>query len=69
MTKAMRDRFEKRYGCTVEQAAATPEIFARSVSLKARDHDLDIGRGHVRFGETVDAEKLDRESLQILRNW
>lgn len=67
----MRDRFEKRYGCTVEQAATDPEILARSIvpRVHRRDFELEIGRGHVRFGETVDAEKLDKESLRILNDW
>jgi hypothetical protein len=71
ISRAAREHFEKRYGCTIEAVVANPDILPRSAV--ARKHEIDvestIGRGYVHFGKAVDADRMDEESRKILSTW
>ncbi|MCD4823623.1 MAG: hypothetical protein K8S55_03380 [Phycisphaerae bacterium] len=71
VSKLVRQRFEKRYGCTIEEAANhTGGLSQLVIPKKHKIHAEEIvGRGYVHFGKGVDAEKLDKESRKILQNW
>jgi len=71
ISQFVRARFEKRFGCTIETAAANLGTLSRMVLLRNRSIKANemVGRGYVHFGKGVNADQMDKESRQILSRW
>ena len=67
---SVRERFERRYGCSLGEASRSLRSVAHLVSeFGAKEGPLRVGRGYVAFGEAIDAEEKDRQNRQILKDW
>lgn len=71
LSKFIRDRFELRYGCTVEAASARVDSLVKLMLPKKKSVKISemVGRGYVHIGKGVNADQMDKESRKILRNW